>query len=174
MLTGQTSFGSVMPHFCRIKNWPAKQKYCFILKNLFSCIAKWGNGVSQNIPYQWRVLGETAVFSGLCTLCFPSILANRLLSCTKQQNVPVSTVLLWLQATWIFYDLTCFVIYGISVNTFAFLVIYLKALHLTSQNDWLTESLSDKWSSWLDIVRWSAIILSPGYDFFVLIWAFKI
>lgn len=49
-----------------------------------------------------------------------------------------------------------------------------EALHLTSQNDWLTESLSDKLSSWLDIVRWSAIILSPGYDFFVLIWAFKI
>lgn len=74
----------------------------------------------------------------------------------------------------IFYDSTCFVIDRISVNIFVFLVIYLKALHLTCQNDWLTESLSDKWSSWLDIVRWSAIILSPGYDFFVLIWAFKI
>ena len=61
----------------------------------------------------------------------------------------------------------------ISLHTFVFLVIYLKALHLTSQNDWLTKRLSDKWSSWLDIVRWSAIILSPGYDFFVLIWAFK-
>ena len=40
------------------------------------------------------------------------------------------------------HDLTDFVIYIINVTKFIFPVIYLKAMHLTGQNDWPTESLS--------------------------------
>ena len=56
-----------MPHFCLIKKWPAKQNVvqsCWLVfvsskyvdKNIasyaekLSCIAKWGNGVLENIP----------------------------------------------------------------------------------------------------------------------------
>ena len=51
---------------------------------------------------------------------------------------------------------TVFATYLINVNEYIFSVLYLKALHLTSQNDWQL-----KWSSKPGIVCWPAIILSP-------------